>query len=113
MKPRVILDKPKAGQANVPRATDVLLHLVDAGTGLSQASVVLKIDSVTAWTGDAQQPGFAVTKTVVGSAVYYNINPTASFFASTPVLLEVYAEDLGGPPDVLDEAFTFHTGAWV
>jgi hypothetical protein len=105
--------RPKAGASEVRVDLSIILELWDTDTGVDQSSVVIKVDDVTAWTGDAQQSGFTVTKAALtGGGVRYEINPDSDFRPNQVVSLAVYAEDLETTPNVLDEQIEFSTGAW-
>lgn len=84
---------PYAGEVGVLPDGSIQLDILDDGTGVNDASVVIKVNSVTAWTGDAQQAGFTVVKSVVALGFRYVITPD-SFLPSGTTTVEVYAEDL-------------------
>jgi len=94
--------------------TNIMLEVWDTDTGVDAATVVIKVNSVVAWTGDAQQTGFAVTKTVLaGGGIRYEINPDSDFHPTERVLLEVAADDLEAAPNSMSERREFCIGAWV
>ena len=106
--------RPKAGASEVRVDLSIILELWDTDTGVDLSSVVIKVNSVTAWTGDAQQTGFTVTKTpMTGGGVRYEIDPDSDLNDNSVQVLDVYAEDLETIPNVLDTRVEFHTGAWV
>lgn len=104
---------PQGRESLVPTDTNITLELWDFETGVDAASVVIKVDGVPAWTGDAQQAGFSVTKTVLSGGIRYEINPDANFKVTAGTLLEVEAADLESTPNAMSERLTFCTGAWV
>lgn len=89
--------------------TNIYLELTDVGTGINALSVVLTVNGDTAWTGDAAQPGFAVTKTPIANGYSYSINPTARLSEGVTNTIDVYAEDNVLLPNVLDTSYTFDT----
>jgi hypothetical protein len=98
---------PAPSQANVATDTNIYLEIVDLGIGLDESTVVLSVEGVTVWTGDAQQPGYVVTKTPIANGFSYDINPDALLPEAENVLVEVYAEDLSA--NVLNTSYTFDT----
>lgn len=71
----------------------IAFDLVDDDDNLNASSVVIKVNTVTVWTGDAQQPGYTVTKTPVANGFHYEIYSDTGWDPGT-VTVEVYAEDL-------------------
>jgi hypothetical protein len=85
---------PYDGEVNVSSSTSVYLEIVDDLYGIDASSVVLTVGGVTAWTGDAQQPGFTVNKTVISANRYsYDITPDAGFSYDSVITIGVYAEN--------------------
>lgn len=75
--------------------------------GVDTATVVLTIGGVVAWTGDAQQSGFTVTKTPVVGGYCWVIDPAIEFLPGHVVIVGVYAEDVAG--NVLNTSYSFTT----
>lgn len=97
---------PEDAEYSVSQTANIVLEILDAGFGVDEASVVLKVNGSTAWTGDAQQAGFAVAKTPISGGFRYTINPDASLPLGTTTV-DVYAED--GLSQVLDTSYSFST----
>lgn len=111
--PAVFLRKPRNGRSTARLNTNIVLEVWDTGTGVNASSVVIKINGVVAWTGDAQQTGFVVSKTVLkGGGLRYDINPNTNFKTNEVVGVEVYAEDLETVPNTVTASGEFSTGAW-
>jgi hypothetical protein len=98
---------PAPSSTGNARDVEIALEIVDVGSGVDAASVVLKVKGVTAWTGDAQQPGFSVTKSVIADGFRYVIERDALFDYADNVVVGVYAADLAGTPNVLDTTYDF------
>jgi hypothetical protein len=112
-RPAVFLRKPGYGASCVRVASNVIVEVWDTGTGVKVSSVVIKVNGVVAWTGDAQQTGFAVTKTVLkGGGLRYDVNPNTNFKPNEVVGVEVYVEDLETPANTVTASREFSTGAW-
>jgi hypothetical protein len=111
--PTVRLIRPTHGASDVDQGLTIRVELRDAGDGLSEASVIITVDGAVAWTGEAQQAGFVVTKTTFGGGVQYEINPDTDFGPSAVAAVEVYVEDTAVPPNSLRAQREFHTGGWV
>lgn len=92
---------PAALQTEVVVDTNIDLEVVDDFSGVDDSTVIITINGTIAWTGDAQQPGFSITKSVASPNGYkYEINPDAVFNAGSFVTVEVYAEDFQTVPSV-------------
>jgi len=100
---------PAPDDEDVPGSTNITLQIHDAGGGVSASSVWIKVNGTFAWTGDAQQPGFVVAKTVLADGFQYVINPNSDFSSFETVSVQVYAEDEEVPPNFLDETYDFRT----
>jgi len=98
---------PASGSSGNLATTNAYLEIVDAVNGIDHSSVVLKVNSVTCWSGDAQQGLFSVTKATVADGYSYDINPDAKFDIGSTVTIGVYAEDLSLVPNILDTSYTF------
>lgn len=104
--------RPKQNATGVLVGSNIQLDLVDTGTGIKASSVVIKVNGAVAWQGEAQQSGFVVTRTTIADGHRYLINPNTDFSPSAAVMVDIYAEDLETPANVLNIRRTFHTGAW-
>lgn len=112
--PQLVMYRPRHGDSNVIVSSNIVLEILDKGSGVDASTVVIMVGGKVAWTGDAQQTGFVVTKTVLpGGGLRYSINPDTNFPPGSPVEVDVYAEDLAAAPNVMSARRTFHTGAWV
>jgi hypothetical protein len=98
---------PAPSEPNVEVDHNVTLEILDDGAGVDAESVVIDVDGSTAWSGDAQQAGFAVTKTPISGGFEYVINPDSDFAWNDTILIEVYAEDIAS--NVLDTSYSFDT----
>lgn len=111
--PTLIMLRPRHQESGVPEDTKVLLEVWDMGTGVDASTVVIRVNDATAWTGDAQQTGFAVSKTVLTNRIRYEIDPDSDFLPSEGVRIEVAADDLETTPNSMLEQRTFCIGAWI
>jgi hypothetical protein len=99
---------PPPGAGNQDVAVNVQLDITDTGEGLDANSVIIEINGGKAWENDAQQAGFAVTKTPITDGFQYLINPDVDFPDDTIVSVRVRAADLAPLPNLLDETYTFN-----
>lgn len=102
---------PAPDAKHVDVASNVYLELVEAVVGLNAASVILTVNGVVAWSGDAQQAGFVVTKTPITNGFSYDINPDTDFPAGQASRVDVYAEDTGAVP--LSTFYVFETEGYL
>lgn len=101
---------PAPGSTGQDPETDITLEVVDDDSNIVPASVVIKVDGVTAWLAEAAQPGFAVAVTPAAPNGYrYVINPDVSFPEGYSVTVEVQAADDAPNPGILGTAYTFQT----
>jgi hypothetical protein len=107
--PVVSNQTPSPSDTGVDRDTNILLDITDAGTGVDDSTVILTVNGTVAWTGDAQQPGFAVTKTPITDGFRYEINPDSSLPELTVIPIRVQADDLTPSPNSLDTTYSFTT----
>jgi phage tail-like protein len=98
---------PAPSAPNVPINSNVTLEVVDVGYGVDVSSVVIRVNGVLAWTGDFQQPGFAVTKSVVSGGFRYIINPDVDFGEGSSPVIAVQAADLAPAPNSLNTSYSF------
>lgn len=73
--------------------------------GVSAAAEVVTIDGETAWTGEAAQSGFTVTRTAISGGYQYVIRRTQPFTLGEVVSWTVHSEDAVG--NVTESTFTF------
>lgn len=111
--PTLIMLRPKHEESGVRLDSNILLEVWDMGTGVDASTVVINVNEVVAWTGDAQQTGFAVTKTVLANRIRYEINPDSNFKPTEFVRVDVTADDLEASPNSMSEQRVFCTGAWL
>jgi hypothetical protein len=104
---------PADGAVDVTPYTKIYLELTDADGDLAEATVLLKINGVTAWSGDAEQPGFSVTKTAITNGFSYLISPSKPLERGSQAIVDVYAED--GIANILRGHwhFTVGVGEWL
>ena len=106
---------PDVSEPDVNIASNVLFDLVDVGvvkSGIDAASVIIQMKIGAAawdlvWTGEAQQPGYSVTRTLITDGHHYDINPTLLFPQDTIVQVRVQADDLYS--NSLDTTYAFQT----
>ncbi|MHC4620425.1 MAG: hypothetical protein ACYTEQ_21975, partial [Planctomycetota bacterium] len=82
----------------------VNLTVIDDEGTLDDASVIITVNGVIAWSSDAQQNSFVVTKTVVTNGNRYEITPPASFPTTSAVSVRAEADD---GVNTLDETYHF------
>lgn len=100
---------PYDTETEVARTSNVILDVVDDGSGVDAASVVIKVGGVTAWQSEAAQSGFAVTRIPLSNGHTYIINPNTDFGSYQTVLIEVQAQDNATVPNTLDTSYSFRT----
>lgn len=100
--------EPLSGDSDRHPASPVYLEIVDAALGVAAASVILQVNGIVAWSGDAQQNYFSVTKSVITDGFSYRIRPRASFKRGGGVYVKVYAEDTSA--NALDTSYAFTLG---
>ena len=106
---------PVDGKINVALNSTVTFDIIDLKHSIDQSSVIIQINRYstiweTIWTGDTQQPGFSVTKTVLSSnQVRYVIDPVANFVKNQTVQIRVQADDTATSPNSMDETYDFET----
>jgi hypothetical protein len=89
-----------------PRGT-VYLEITDADNDLVAGSVIIKLNGVTVWSGDAQQNNYAVTKTAITNGFSYEVQPPEPWGRASSVLVDTYADD--GVNPVTDQ-YVFRIG---
>lgn len=107
--PYLTSQDPFPGQTNVSPIAHVKMAIRDAGDGVDPATVVITIDGTVAWTGDAVQPGFVGSKSVVAGGYYYDLQPTVPFDPYVTIPVAVVASDLAPVPNNLNTAYSFTT----
>lgn len=93
--------------------TTVYLEIVDGGTGLDAATIRIAVQGSVTWLNGAKQGDFAVTRAAVAGGWSFSIRPLFVLHELDTITVEVYAEDGGGPPDILNSAYTFDTRGQV
>jgi hypothetical protein len=101
---------PAPTDTGVAIDSNIILEVVDTGAGLDASSVWIKVNGVLAWSGDAQQPGFVVSKDPVVNGWKYTINPDALLPEGLPTTIQVYARDAAPFPNVLLTSYFFTCG---
>lgn len=99
-------DPAEGSSGNLP-ATNIKLEVVDTDGDLDATTVILTVNGVTAWSGDAQQNGYVVAKTPVSNGFEYDIDPPSNLSAGV-IIIGVYAED--ALANVLDTTYNFFIG---
>jgi len=96
---------PAPSQTGVLLNANVVLEIVDDDSGVNASTVEITVAGVVAWSGDAQQAGFSVTKSTVSGGFRYVIDPDVLFSSFQLVEVGVYAEDVAA--NVLDTTYSF------
>lgn len=109
-KPIFQIRSPHPGTEFFPPDAALKIEVTEEVNGIDAASVIIKVNDVVAWSGDAQQTGFAVTKYVITDALYngfgYDIVPDADLeYGTQPIY--VYAEQASPGTEVLEELYYF------
>ena len=84
---------PADGETGVYPDTDIVLDVLDDDGDLNADSVVIEVNDVVVWSGDAQQNGFVVSKTAQSYGLRYVITPP-EFLSPGTTVVAAYAEDL-------------------
>lgn len=101
--PRVQGQDPNRHEGAVNPSTKINLSVIDDAGNLDDASVVLTVNGVIAWSSDAQQNSFVVSKVAVTNGNRYEITPPANLpDGATEVRVE--ADD---GTNTLDEVYHF------
>lgn len=103
---------PSAG--NVSRYTNLLLDLLDDYTGVDLSTVRIWVGGVLAYRGDtdtflAPFDGSLSSRTAITKGHRFVIDNTGVYSEYTLVLVEVYAYDLAGIPNLLSTSYSFRT----
>lgn len=90
---------------------NIVLEVYDNGD-VDAATVVIQLKRGAAawesvWTGDAQQSGYAVTKTPITGGFQYTINPDTDLPYEETIQVRVQADDTVG--NSMDETYSFET----
>jgi len=86
---------------------DIEFDVLDDMSGVVEASTVIYVGGVLAWTGGVQQVGFSVTESVIAGGYHYVINPDIDFGNHETVAVRLITEDASG--NSLDETWSFTT----
>jgi len=100
---------PADGYINVDANPQIHLDILDAISGVNELSVWIKINGIYAWLLGMEQPGFTVMRSTVPMGYRYEIKRSLTFGPHQLVLIEVYAEDLVGIPNILSTSYSFTT----
>ncbi|MHC4619225.1 MAG: hypothetical protein ACYTEQ_15885 [Planctomycetota bacterium] len=109
--PYLTAQAPAPSETNVTPLANVELSVLDDGDGVDVATVVITIEGVVAWSGDALQNGFTGTKAIVAGGFHYDLTPPIPFPAFTTIDVEVQADDTAPVPNSLNTSYTFETTA--
>lgn len=93
--------------------TNLTIEVVDDG-GVDAGSVDIQLKRGAAawepvWTGDAQQSGYAVTKSVISNGFQYVVNPDTNLPYEETIQVRVQADDNASTPNSMDETYSFTT----
>lgn len=100
---------PANAATGVARNVNIVLELIDVGTGVDVNSVILTVEGVVAWQNDTQQAGYTVTKTPITNGFEYSINPDVDLPESNSIQVDVFAQDLAVTPNILNTSYSFIT----
>ena len=98
---------PAHGALDVLTTSDIILEVVDGGTGLDATSVEIYLQEVLVWQSEAAQNGYTVTRTPVTGGHQYTVEPGSALSVGSGVAVHVIADD--GSSDMLYESFAFVT----
>ena len=101
---------PANGSINVPRDTEIIVHILDDETGVDRFSIVMTVEGETVY--DGATPGAYPNATISGSVTDYTItyDPPFDFGYGLQVGVTVAAKDLAIVPNVMPaESFFFTT----
>jgi hypothetical protein len=90
--PTITDKRPTSGDTDVAPYQPVFLEVTD-DVGVDAASVIIKHNGKTAWSGDAEQEGFSVTKSSITNGYAYSVLPHTLPARGDKVTVDVYAED--------------------
>lgn len=106
--PYISYRHPTQGDTGVSVWHEVNIDIVDDGSGVNAASMVIIIDGDVAWTGDTAQPGFTgSTKTTISGGFRYYIVHDLPFTVDYDVVVSVLCQDMKG--NVYNSSYSFHT----
>jgi len=92
---------------------NLTIEIVDNGT-VDDSTVDIQLKRGAAawesvWTGDAQQSGYAVTKSMITGGYRYVVNPDVDLPYEETIQVRVQADDMAGTPNSMDETYSFET----
>lgn len=111
--PVVQNQRPVNGDTLVAPYQPAYLEITDADADLTAASVVIKHNGLVAWSGDAAQPGFSVTKTVITNGFSYSVLPDILPERGSKVSINIYAVDTASNSVVEDYTFEIGTSEYL
>lgn len=91
--PTITAVSPTINQPGQAIDTNIIIDITEPLYGINESTVVISVEGTPAWSGDAQQPGFVVTKTPITDGFRYEINPDTDFVGSQIVDVSVTAQD--------------------
>ena len=103
--PQIQNQSPPVDGRILDSQTSIFLEVVDPDNNLDDATIILKVNGVTAWSGDTQQSGFVVTKLAVTNGFSYEINPDTDLPPNKFTRVDVFAQDLA--VETLQTFYTF------
>ena len=93
---------PASGATGVPIDTNITVHVLDAGTGVNNSTIVMTVD------------GNDVTPDITGTSADYTLvyDPSVDFGSNQLVNVTIDAADLNGTPNVMTtDEYSFTTSA--
>lgn len=100
---------PANGAVDVAPYAATYLEVVDPDANIVASTVVITVNGVVAWSGDAEQPGFSVTKAAITDGFSYDIVPDRPAPRGSTVFVEVYAEN--DIPNPIEEHYSYVVGS--
>lgn len=93
---------------------DIVFEVRDDKTNIDDSQTTIWIAGAPARINGVDQPGFSVTRVVLSlpfpqKGVRYTVDPAVDFLPSIIVLVRVKTQDSAGPPNVIDQTYSYET----
>jgi hypothetical protein len=99
----------------MPVDQNILFDIIDDKTGVDPDSVKIWVAGTLAYENQAAKVGFTVNRTTLTGLPFpqkgyrFSVDPDDDFVPSITVEMRVQCQDFGGPPNIMDQTYTFDT----
>lgn len=102
---------PVDSASYIPANTDIKFKVMDNGSGINLASLILTVNSAILVNNGIDQTGGRVSITPSGKGCTVNYDPAGDFAAGSEVVINIQCEDLSLPANKMNLTTLFQTGA--